>query len=30
LYLCNVGANTPPENVRAAIDAAHQYGNTPE
>ncbi len=24
LYLCNLGANTPPENLRAAIDAAHE------
>jgi uroporphyrinogen-III decarboxylase len=23
LYLCNVGATTPPENLRAAVDAAH-------
>ncbi len=23
LYLCNVGATTPPENVRAAVEAAH-------
>jgi uroporphyrinogen-III decarboxylase len=23
LYLCNLGANTPPENVRVAVDAAH-------
>ena len=23
LYLCNLAANTPPENVRAAVDAAH-------
>jgi uroporphyrinogen-III decarboxylase len=23
LYLCNLGASTPPENVRAAVDAAH-------
>ncbi len=26
LYLCNLGATTPPENVRAAIDAIRQYG----
>jgi len=25
LYLCNIGASTPPENVRAAIEAAHAY-----
>lgn len=24
LYLCNVGGSTPPENVRAAIEAAHE------
>ncbi|MDQ7841403.1 MAG: uroporphyrinogen decarboxylase family protein [bacterium] len=23
LYLCNLGANTPPENLRAAVEAAH-------
>ena len=23
LYLCNIGATTPPENLRAAVDAAH-------
>ena len=23
LYLCNLAANTPPENVQAAVDAAH-------
>jgi uroporphyrinogen-III decarboxylase len=23
LYLCNLGASTPPENVRAAVDTAH-------
>jgi uroporphyrinogen-III decarboxylase len=27
LLLCNLGATTPPENVRAAIDAVHKYGN---
>lgn len=26
LYLCNLGATTPPENVRAAIEAARAYG----
>jgi uroporphyrinogen-III decarboxylase len=26
LYLCNVGATTPPENIKAAIGAAHDYG----
>ena len=26
LYLCNLGATTPPENVRAAIEAVHKYG----
>jgi len=26
LYLCNLGANTPPENVRAAIKAVRDYG----
>ncbi len=26
LYLCNLGATTPPENVRAAIEAVHAYG----
>ncbi len=26
LYLCNLGATTPPENVRAAIQAVHNYG----
>jgi hypothetical protein len=25
LYLCNLGASTPPENVNAAISAAHTY-----
>ncbi len=25
LYLCNVSAATPPENVRTAVDTAHQY-----
>ncbi len=27
LYLCNLGATTPPENVRAAIDAVRTHGN---
>jgi len=27
LLLCNIGATTPPENVHAAIDAVHQYGD---
>jgi uroporphyrinogen-III decarboxylase len=26
LYLCNLSAHTPPENVKAAIDAVHTYG----
>jgi len=26
LYLCNLGATTPPENVRAAIEAVHEFG----
>ncbi len=26
LYLCNLGATTPPENVKAAIDAVYTYG----
>jgi len=26
LLLCNLGATTPPENVRAAVDAVHEYG----
>ncbi|UCF91792.1 MAG: hypothetical protein JSW39_26560, partial [Desulfobacterales bacterium] len=26
LYLCNIGATTPPENVAAAVKAVHQYG----
>jgi len=26
LYLCNLGATTPPENVRAAIQAIQEYG----
>jgi uroporphyrinogen-III decarboxylase len=26
LYLCNLGATTPPENVKAAIEAVHSYG----
>ncbi len=25
LYLCNVGGSTPPENLRAAVEAAHAY-----
>jgi len=27
LYLCNLGASTPPENGKAAVHAAHTYGN---
>ena len=27
LYLCNLGATTPPQNVTAAVDAVHQYGD---
>lgn len=27
LYLCNLGATTPPENVRAAIDATRRHGS---
>ena len=27
LYLCNLGATTPPENVKAAIEAVHTYGS---
>jgi uroporphyrinogen-III decarboxylase len=27
LLLCNLGATTPPENVKAAIDAVHRYGS---
>jgi hypothetical protein len=27
LYLCNLGATTPPENVRAAVEAVHTYGS---
>jgi uroporphyrinogen-III decarboxylase len=27
LYLCNLGATTPPENVRAAVAAAKRYGS---
>jgi uroporphyrinogen-III decarboxylase len=23
LYLCNIGANTPPQNLRTAVDVAH-------
>ena len=26
LYLCNIGATTPAENITAAIDAVHRYG----
>jgi len=26
LYLCNLGATTPPENVNAAIETIHKYG----
>ena len=26
LYLCNLSAQTPPENIRAAIDAVHTHG----
>ena len=26
LYLCNLSAQTPPENLKAAIDAVHTYG----
>ena len=26
LYLCNLGATTPPDNVRAAIQAVHEFG----
>lgn len=26
LLLCNLGATTPPENVNAAINAVHSYG----
>lgn len=26
LYLCNLGATTPPQNVTAAVEAVHQYG----
>lgn len=29
LYLCNLGATTPPENVRAAIDAVRTHGVHP-
>ena len=25
LYLCNIGGSTPPENVKAAVEAAHAY-----
>ena len=27
LYLCNLGATTPPENVTAAVEAVHEYGD---
>lgn len=27
LYLCNLGATTPPQNVTAAVDVVHQYGD---
>ena len=27
LLLCNLGATTPPENVKAAMDAVHEYGS---
>ncbi|MBW2178640.1 MAG: uroporphyrinogen decarboxylase, partial [Deltaproteobacteria bacterium] len=27
LYLCNLGATTPPENIRAAIQAVRDYGH---
>jgi uroporphyrinogen-III decarboxylase len=27
LYLCNLGATTPVENVKAAIEAVHAYGH---
>ncbi len=27
LLFCNLGATSPPENVRAAIDAVHRYGS---
>mgnify|MGYP001822101680 FL=1 len=27
LYLCNLGATTPPENVRAAVQAVRDYGS---
>jgi len=26
LYLCNVGANTPQKNIKAAVEAVHEYG----
>ena len=26
LYLCNIGATTPPENVKAAMEAVERYG----
>ncbi len=26
LYLCNLGATTPPENVRAAVEAIQEFG----
>jgi hypothetical protein len=25
LYLCNISAATPPENIRAAIEATHTF-----
>jgi uroporphyrinogen decarboxylase len=27
LYLCNLAANTPPENITAAIETVHRYGS---
>ncbi|UCF81911.1 MAG: hypothetical protein JSV50_11875 [Desulfobacteraceae bacterium] len=27
LYLCNIGATTPSENLKAAVDAVHKYGS---
>ena len=29
LYLCNLGASTPPENLRAAVEAAHAVATAP-
>jgi uroporphyrinogen-III decarboxylase len=26
LYLCNLGATTPPKNVTAVVEAVHEYG----